>query len=142
MYFVLFVAPKCTCRRSKDGSILARSEWLIMKKSDTFQAWIFIDDFVSTQLRHAKYVAWRRLRMWISSMKGNSSGSWAPCVTMSLRTSGRHRLFKCTNIWEYKTVNKKYDNYKRTQFSIKHQVTHRPWMKKLKCKLGLCLPKY
>ena len=43
-----------TWRRSNDGNILARSPWLMMKKSATFQAWMLMEDLVSTQFLHAK----------------------------------------------------------------------------------------
>ena len=46
-----------TCKRSKDGSILDRSPWLIMKKSATFQDCIFAADLVSTQFLQANNVA-------------------------------------------------------------------------------------
>ena len=106
-----------TCSKSKAGSMRARSAWLMMKKSPTFQDWMLMADLVSTQLRIAKYVAyrtrdqqaspdlnwgiltWSRRRTWISSRNGNSSGSWVPWVTMSLITSGIHLLLRWTRIY-------------------------------------------
>ena len=90
-----------TCNKSNKGNILDKSPWLMIKKSATFQDWMFMDDLLSTQFLQAKYVAWSLRRIWTSSRNGNSSGSWAPWVTMSLRTSGRQRLFKWTKTWKY-----------------------------------------
>ena len=87
-----------TCNKLKDGTIRSRSPWLIMKKSPTFHDWMLIADFVSTQFRQAKYVAWSLRRMWTSSRNENSSGSWDPWMTMSFKTSGKQRLFRWTNI--------------------------------------------